>query len=293
MLIILTSILYNEIVYLDEWIDFHLKQGIDKLYIFIRYKKENRDDNLFNTVKKKYSENLNIIFIHLIWKPFNQIHHFFKNFYKRHINDWMAIIDIDEFLYSPLENKKIPDIIEIYEKEKKYAIGVNWKCFGSNNIDENSEFKVLEKFTKCADKYNGINQSIKSLFKINIIDTNNLFPIKSIHKYPIKKGHRYYTSTGLDYIKHNETNFEKLKSDRKKYLKNINKSAGSTMCNSHYVYVEEYPFLVLNHYIVRSKEEYLMKIKNNSHRKDRYNLNIFNNLNSVLNSEEDTTILNK
>lgn len=205
----------------------------------------------------------------------------------------MSIIDIDEFLYSPLENKKITDIIEIYEKEKKYAIGVNWKCFGSNNVDKNPHYKVLEKFTKCADKYNGINHSIKSLFKINIIETNNLFPIESIHKYPIKKGHRYYTSTGLDYIKHNENNFEKLKSTRVKYDKIMNRPVGKSGCDSNYVYVENNPFLVLNHYIVRSKEEYQVKIDSNPHRKDRYNFNTFNNLNSILNRKEDTTILNK
>ncbi len=102
MLIILTSVLYNEIVYLEEWINFHLKQGIDKLYIYIRYRSS--DINSFNTVKKKYSENLNIIFLHLRWKPYNQIHHFFENYYEQHINDWMSIIDIDEFLYYQLKN---------------------------------------------------------------------------------------------------------------------------------------------------------------------------------------------
>ena len=60
-----------------------------------------------------------------------------------------------------------------------------------------------------------------------------------------------------------------------------------------YVYAENDPLLVLNHYIVRSKEEYQVKTDNNPRRTDRYNLNAFNNLNSMLNSEEDTTILNK
>lgn len=293
MLIILTSVLYNEIVYLEEWINFHLKQGVDKLYIYIRYHNSDINYISFNTVKNKYSENLNITFIHLKWEPFNHIYHFFENYYEEYINDWMSIIDIDEFLYSPLENKKIPDIIEIYEKEQKYAIGVNWKCFGSNNIDKNPNYQVLEKFTKCADHDFGINHTVKSLFKINIINTNLIFSNKTPHKYPIKNGHIYYTSTGLDFIEYNKTNFENLKSDRKKYLKIINKTNMPTNCNSIYVYNEKNPYLIINHYILRSKEEYQVKRYNNQHRKDRYNLKIFNNLNSILNSKEDTTILNK
>lgn len=64
-------------------------------------------------------------------------------------------------------------------------------------------------------------------------------------------------------------------------------------CNENCVYADENPYLILNHYIVRSKEEYQMKIDNNPHRKDRYNITTFNRLNSVLNEIEDTCILNK
>ena len=290
MLIILTLILYNELVYLEEWINFHLIQGVDKLYIYINYKKDSMNNTLFDDVKKKYSKN--IIFVHINFKHHIHVHHFFENYYQKHLNDWMTIIDIDEFLYSPLENKKITDIIQIYEQEKKYAIGINWKCFGSNNIDKNPRYEVLKTFTKCSDKYFGINQVIKSLFKISSIDKNNIKKM-SIHKYPLKKDYRYYTSTGLDYIQHNKNNFEKLKLYRKEYLQYINKLDNNIRCDNYILYNEENPWLIINHYILRSKEEYKLKIDNNSCRKDRYNLNIFSNLNKVLNIKTDTSILQK
>lgn len=289
MLFILTSVLYNEIVYLEEWINFHLKQGIDKLYIYIRYHSSDINYILFNTVKEKYSENLNIIFIHLIWKPYNHMYHFFENYYEQHINDWMSIIDIDEFLYSPLENKKIPDIIEIYEKEKKYAIGVNWKCFGSNNIINNPNYEVLKKFTKCADKYNGINCVIKSLIKCEIIDTSKVI---SSHKQILKKGYKYYTSDGLDFIEYNKKNLTDLTKIRRKYLKQLNLPL-SIDVNWIYHYPEDNPYLIINHYILRSRNEYQTKIDNNPNRKDRYNLKNFKIYNSFLNEMEDKIILDK
>ena len=288
MLLLLTIITYNEIIYLDEWIDFHKKQGVEKIYIGVYYK-TNKKNKIFQELIEKYKNDTIITFNHLKFNNFIHITHFFENYYEKHINDWLSIIDIDEFLYSPLENKKITDIIEIYEKEKKYAIGVNWKCFGSNNIDKNPQNEVLKKFTKCSDKYFGCNQVIKSLFKLVSIKKN----ITNTHKYPLKKGYRYYTSTGLDYIQHNRTNFEKLKLHREEYLQYINKIDKNIVCDNKYLYNEENPWLTINHYILRSKQEYQYKIDNNPDRKDRYNLNNFNNLNKVLNVRTDTTILQK
>ena len=148
MLIILTRILYNEIVYLDEWIQFHKKQGTVLVYIGVIYK-TNINNKIFKELIEKYKNDNTIILYHLKREHrWDHYYHFFKHYYEKHMNDWMAILDIDEFLYSPLENKKITDIIEIYEKEKKYAIGVNWNCFGSNNIIENSDYQVLKKIYK-------------------------------------------------------------------------------------------------------------------------------------------------
>lgn len=291
MLILLTGILYNEIVYLDEWINFHKKQGVDLFYIGIKYKTK-QQDNKFQELVKKYQNDKGIVFYHLKQTLYSHVFHFFKHYYERHINDWVAIIDIDEFLYSPLDNKKITDIIEIYEKEKKYAIGINWKCFGSNNMEKNPEYKVLEKFTRCANKHYGINYIVKTLVKINCLDIKNIKKM-NIHKYPLKSGYCYYTSNGKNFINHNKNNIENLKVNRTKYLKFIYNKSTNIACNDKYVYADKNPYLILNHYIVRSKEEYQMKIDNNARRKDRYNITTFNRLNSVLNEIEDTCILNK
>ena len=251
MLILQSGILYNEILYLNEWIEFHKKQGVKMFYIGVKYKKE-KNNKIFENLINKYKNDTTIIFYHLKQEKYTQIYYFFKNYYEKHFNDWIAIIDIDEFLYSPIKNKKITDIIDIYEKKKIYAIGINWKCFGSNNIEKNPDNKVLEKFTKCAKKYNGINCTIKTLVKINVLNINK---IKSwnIHKFILKDKYNYYTSTCIRFITNNKNNNINLKKERDEYLKQLGYNPPPINYNSLYTYPEKDPNLVLNHYITRYK----------------------------------------
>lgn len=308
MLIILTMVLYNELVYLDEWINFHKRQGVDFFYINVVYQSE-KDDKIFQEFINKYQSDSGIILSHLDFTHCIHIYHFLTHYYKKHINDWVAIIDVDEFLYSPLENKKITDIIEIYEKEQKYAIGINWKCFGSNNLDKNPDCKVLEKFTRCAAKYDGINFTVKTLVKISVLDIDEILSGKfTIHKYKLKSGYRYHTSSGIDYIEHNKSNYKFFNSGmngtnigdwvNRRGFKLSKKKNGIFIkkkfkLDTSQVYCEKNPYLTLNHYIVRSRDEYQFKITNNPHKRDRYNWNKFNFLNSILNTTEDTNILDK
>jgi hypothetical protein len=280
MLIIITMLLNNELIYLNEWITFHKKQGVSLFYIYLI--NINIDFNL---------EFENVNFIKINFSKYCHIYHFFKYYYQKHLNDWISIIDIDEFLYSPLKNKNIIDIIDIYEKEKKYAIAINWKCFGSNNIKNNSENKVLNKFIKCAKKYNGINCVIKSLVKINVLNIDKINQW-NIHKFILKDEYKYFTTNGIDFIENNKNNINNLKKERINYLKKLGLKLTFDI-NDIYTYPEIKPLLLINHYITRSKNEYLLKIKNNHERKDRYNLNTFKILNNFINEVEDKTILNK
>lgn len=301
-LIILNRCFYNELIYLEEWYNFHISQGVDLIYLYIINKNSNKYDYIINNLNKR---NIKLFYYNIelnnktcknlksLYDKSNQnLKLFFNNYYQKHINDWLAIIDIDEFLYSPLKDKKITDIIDIYEKEKKYAIVINWKCFGSNNLEKNSDKKVLHKFTKCAEKYNGINTTIKSLFKISAIDVNKADTTLCCHKYVLKKEFNYYTTTGIEFVKNNKKYFDKLKKVREKYLKLLNLKNNFNI-NFIYTYPEDKPNLVINHYIVRSKEEYLLKMNNNPIRKDRYNLKNFILYNTFLNEVENRDILDK
>lgn len=279
-IILITNILYNESCYIDEWIDFHFKQGINYIYIYIRYK-ENINLDLYKKLTEKFKNNKNLFLIHKKWSPFSHIKNFLKNNNKKYKDDWIIFLDIDEFLYSPIENKNIKDIIKIYEEKHIYAIYINWLCYGSNDLI-NKPKNIIDSFKESSDKFNPINYSIKSLYKMNIINLDLINKINTSHKLPIKQEYDYYNT---NFQKINDYNSNKIKNiikkNRQKYLNLIGKKK-EIINYEDITYPTNNPLLIINHYILRSKEEYLLKILNNPHRKDRYNLNNFNNLNKFL-----------
>jgi hypothetical protein len=292
-LILVTSILHNEIVYIDEWITFHLKQGADIIYIYVSYKEdESKNDTLFNTIVEQYKNDTNIIFNYQKHYDFVHIREFVTHEKSKYPDGWLSVLDVDEFLYSPIKDKYIKDIIYEYDNKDISAVLVNWKCFGSNNLDAKPE-NVLPSYTKCADDKNGINFECKSIIKISAIKS-----IWNSHMFHLNSGLDYYTSSGVNQNDHNLQYVDIMKSKHIDYIKEVfNKNSTPITYKrndfKHFIYPENTPRLVINHYIIRSKEEYVLKIKNNPQRPDRYNINIFNNINKVSNTDTNTDILMK
>lgn len=292
-LILVTSILHNEIIYIDEWINFHLKQGADIIYIYICYiKDETKDNTLFDTIAEKYKTNTNINFNYKKHYDFAHIIEFLTYEKSKYLNGWVSVLDVDEFLYSPIKDKCIKDIIYEYDNKDISAVLVNWKCFGSNNLDAQPE-KVLPSYTKCADYKNAINFECKSIIKISAIQK-----LYNTHMFHLNSGLDYYTTNGINQNDHNLQYVDIMKTKHIDYIKEIfNKNSTPITYKrndfKHFIYPENSPRLVINHYIIRSKEEYVLKIKNNPQRPDRYNMNIFNNINNVSNNITNTDILMK
>ena len=130
-------------------------------------------------------------------------------------------------------------------------------------------------------KYNNLINNIYLKKTLNEI-INNLEPKYKTYNHKIKSGETF------DKILENYSiDKEEIIAIKENLKKKIN-------INCKYSYPEDNPFLILNHYILRSKEEYLLKIKNNPHRKDRYNLKHFNIYNIfILNEIDNKNILDK
>lgn len=276
-LIVITSVLYNEVCYIEEWVNFHLKQGFDLVYVYIRYK-ETEDNNLFNDILDKYKKYENVKLFHHKWIRYGHFNDFINNYNKKHINDWISFLDIDEFLHSPIEDKNIKDIIYEYEEKNIYAVQINWSCFGSNKLIEKPE-QVVGSYGKPANKYNGINYETKSLVKFNCIKE-----FTNTHYFNLKHGYTYYTSSGIVSSSHNKNNWDNLTKRYDKWIKTFMKLNKRNIYNipNYVVYPDENPSLIINHYIIRSENEYFTKIKNNPNRKDRYNMTNFKIFNKVI-----------
>jgi hypothetical protein len=122
------TVIKNEHEYLDEWIQYHLKLGINHIFIF-----EDYDSDSHKNICAKYDKyvSLNNIFDILnnsdkklvkqykISKKKNAQDTYFKkgllylceNYFN--IYDWCFVIDDDEFI--TLENNNLEDILSLYK----------------------------------------------------------------------------------------------------------------------------------------------------------------------------------
>jgi hypothetical protein len=151
MKIVLVCIAKEEDNYIKEWVDYHLKLGFHKIFIY-----ENNwrcaiefDPNFvvkipFDGEKKQLTAYQNFINHH-------RVHY-----------DWAAFFDVDEFLVLK-KHKSILDLI-IEFKDENY-LAVNWVFFGDNNLNrvENGNYSVLSRFTK---RQIGVNKHIKSIMNL-------------------------------------------------------------------------------------------------------------------------------
>lgn len=270
-----TYINYDEIVYLDESLNFYKKQGFDYQYFFLFYENEqDKNEDLFIKIKNKYQHDETIIIKHIKFYYRGLLLELKNNYYEKHKDDYIFQTDIDEFLYSPLENKTVKDIVNMYSKNNIEAIFINFRMFGSNWLKTNPGFKVLETFTLCNDQFQNDNLKGKSIVKLKLIDFSKNLE-KCAHTYPL-----------IDNAKYFNTNMQE-----KKHLTEKPWNPGRNQKSE----IEQNPLLIINHYKIRSLEECLSKDKNNFWEpiKNRYKLDNFKKLEKKYNKIKNIDILKK
>lgn len=164
----LVCIAKNEELYIQEWIDYHLKLGFDDIFIY--------QNNW-----RWESEQKNVIKYELDGEVQQRIAYndFIQNNLK--IYDWVAFFDVDEFLVLK-KHDNVKNFIQQYSEHP--SIAINWVLFGNNNIEDTTEnFSLIKRFTK---RQKNVNFHIKCIVKLtentimdihhtnnNWVDTNN------------------------------------------------------------------------------------------------------------------------
>ncbi len=195
--------------YIDEFINYYLVLGIDKIFIY-----DNSDDN---SLKKYDSEMVKIIHFPGEVKQMPAYNDFFLNYSEDF--EWVCFFDTDEFLVLK-KHENIKDFINDYNECD--AIGINWRIFGSNGKKEYENLPVTQRFTKCEKEPN---KHVKSIIRCD----RAVLPMKNPH----------YSET-----KNNNTC-------------NLNKKKFNGPFNEDY----NIDIAELHHYIIKSYNEYLEKIK--------------------------------
>lgn len=216
------AIAKNEAPYIAEWLAFHKLQGVEVVFL---YDNDSTDD--MRTVLEP--------FIADGFVKYNEIHGAVKQFeaYTDAINrygdrcKYMAFIDCDEFLVPTAAGDRILNLIEpVFARNVNAGgVGINWCIYGSAGHEQKPDGLVIEHFNMHAKADFGGNESIKSIVKPSCVEY-----FKHAHYPQYKKG--FYP-----------VNFQ------------------GRYCPSWWNVISAFDGLRVNHYICKSRDEYVARRK--------------------------------
>ncbi|MCT7964986.1 sulfotransferase [Laspinema sp. D1] len=217
------AIFKNEAPYLAEWIEFHKAVGVENFYLY----NNNSTDNYLD-ILRPYIKGDEIILINWPQHPaqLEAYEHCLKTYGSE--SKWIAFIDIDEYLFSPIKS----DLKEVLAEFHNYpGVVVNWVIFGNSGHDQKQNGLTIENFTQRAKDDYERHRRVKSIVQPELAK----FPVSSFHKFSYFNQSYPYGVT-----------------ENKEPAPPDNEALHST-------YKPSFQKLRLNHYITRSNQEQFQK----------------------------------
>lgn len=222
------AIFKNEKPYILEWLSHHRMIGITDFYIA---------DNISSDGTSELLNSLHHdgLITRLSWptlpgiKPQLPAYEKMAELAKNDGVEWALFIDADEFITLNEDLKSIQAALEkiIKNDTEIGGITINWATYGSSNIIMNPEHSVLDNFEFRFKKDSNINRHYKSLLKLDAFVSTGNTP----HEFRIKSSHKYINTIGQEHI-----------------------SPLSGMSES-----VTWENIKINHYMIKSKSEYVSK----------------------------------
>ena len=148
---------------LKEFIEYHKLAGVERFYLY-----DNESTDGSREMLQPYID-AGIVVYNYIEGDMLQFSAYRDAIYKfKNETEWMAIIDLDEFIV-PVNKNDIKDVLREFEQYP--ALGVNWVMFDSNGIEKRPNDKLcIEAYTRVTKDYqNRENRHIKSIVKPNMV----------------------------------------------------------------------------------------------------------------------------
>lgn len=136
------AIFKNEGMGLKEWIEHHLLHGCDHFYLI----NDGSTDNFREVLEPYIRSSIVTLFECDLPRKQDRQGHAYDKFFKPIWKDtkWLAILDLDEYLWSPLQVNLNPILAQL---ENYSQLEVNWSMFGSNSHVKQPK-SVVNGFTK-------------------------------------------------------------------------------------------------------------------------------------------------
>ena len=263
--LVLGAMFKDEAPYLEEWVQFHLDRGVDHLYLY-----NNGSTDGGAALLQPFIDAGSVTLIDWPTPKLegSQMHAALDCLARaRETSRWMAFLDLDEFLFSPREDLK--SVLRDYENE--VGVEVNWVCYGSSGHNTAPTGGVLSSFVYRAPLQWKRNRQFKSI--VNPEQTTKRIPRS--HAWEFFGGQRAVNERG-------ERDGERLglpfRAERKfrqilPALYDWVARRFPLLLNRYWVFDREVSVdrLRINHYVVKSREEYAAKqARHGSLRTDKY-----------------------
>ncbi len=151
------AILKDEAPYLIEWLEFHKIAGVERFYLY----DNNSTDNPLDVVRP-YIQSKEVVWHEWPLRPgqVQAYNHCLKTY--RHESEWMAFIDLDEFLV-PTEQDDLKNVLDEFTEFP--AVAVNWLIFGSSGYKNRPDGLQVEKFSNRGEENLDVNRHIKAIVR--------------------------------------------------------------------------------------------------------------------------------
>ena len=223
------AIFKNEGRYLKEWLDYHLLAGVDHFYL---YNNGSTDD--YKKILAPYVEANLVTLTEFPGKVMQHLAYIDAIEKFRFESRFMAFIDLDEFIF-PKTNQKISEVVDeiLSGVPNAAALAVNWQLFGSNGHEKADYSRgVLERFTRRASK--------DRLFWDDKGNKSGTALVKTIANPRL--------------IRHTQSPHHAVYFDGKSAV-----NSNAEIVPDVYNFPVRYEKIVVNHYCIKSREEFLIK----------------------------------
>lgn len=155
------AVFKNEHHCIKEWIEHYKFHGVDHLYMINDFSTPE-----FEPIIQKYIDEGYVTLFHndIVTKNVGRQNQIYEKYLRKILPEtyWLAVIDLDEFLYSP-SDVNLKNILKKYENYS--AIEVQWIHFGSNGHIEQPESIVNGFIKRIKNDYRGECTGFKTIVK--------------------------------------------------------------------------------------------------------------------------------
>lgn len=197
-----TAIFQDEAPYLKEWIEFHLLVGVEHFWLYNNESHDNYKEVLDPYIKQGIVELIE-------WPSKHDWNRFcfktqpraYRNAIRRSRSKttWLAIIDLDEFLF-PVNEKNLQDCLKKHYKTCSGVL-VNWQLYGTSWVPFIPKNKtMIETLLLKAPTHYSRNTTCKSIVKPDLVAH-----CSNPHFCSFKRGYYAVMADGEPYIPHSQS----------------------------------------------------------------------------------------